>query len=97
MDAITLAVGALVTARLTRLVTTDRITMAPRRWVLLKLDPEGLPAYLLACSWCASTYVGLAVAGTGAWAGLWSPWWVLPLTLVFSYAAGYLASREGSE
>lgn len=98
MDTITaLVIGALATARVTRLVTTDRITLAPRRWLLRRLNQEGLLAYLVVCDWCASAYVGFLVAGTGSWAGLWSPWWVLPVALSFSYVAGWLASREGSE
>lgn len=94
MDTITLAVAALVTARITRLITTDRITQAPRGWILARLDSEGLAAYLIVCDWCASFYAGLAVAGAGAWAGLWSWWWTVPLGLAFSYVAGWLARGE---
>lgn len=95
MDTITLIVAALVTARLTRLVTLDRITEAPRTWILSKLDLAGLLAYLITCTWCASFYVGLAVAGAGAWAGAWTVNWIVPLGLAFSYVAGWLASQEG--
>lgn len=94
MDLITLAVAALVTARITRLVTTDRITQAPRTWVLQRLSSEGLAAYLIVCDWCASFYVGLGVAGTGALAGLWAWQWIVPLGLAFSYVAGILARGE---
>jgi hypothetical protein len=95
MDAITLLLAALITARITRLVTSDRITEAPRTWLLRRLDSEGLTAYLIVCDYCASVYVGLGVAAAGAGAGLWEWWWALPLGLAFSYAAGWLASREG--
>lgn len=95
MDAITLFVAALTTARVTRLIVEDRITEAPRHAILRRLSPEGLPAYLLTCSWCVSVYAGGAVAGAGAWAGLWSWWWAIPLALTFSYIAGWLAAREG--
>lgn len=95
MDTITtLAVAALVTARLTRLVTTDRITAAPRAWLLRRLDSDGLAAYLVVCDWCASFYTGLAVAAVY----LWVPWWtwlqVVALGLAFSYVAGALARGE---
>lgn len=94
MNPITLIVAALVTARVTRLVTTDRITQAPRRWALLRLRSDGLAAYLLVCDWCVSVYVGAVVASVGAGAGSW-PWtWALPLALAFSYVAGYLARGE---
>jgi hypothetical protein len=94
MEPITLLIAALATARLTRLVTTDRITEAPRTWALRRLPSEGLLAYLLVCDWCVSVYTGAAVASAGAWAGSW-PWaWAVPLALAFSYTAGYLARGE---
>ena len=97
MEPITLLIGALVTARLTRLITTDRITQAPRGWLLRRLSSEGLPAYLIVCDWCASVYLGAGVAAAGAWAGLWPWWWAAPVALAFSYAAGWLAAREDGE
>lgn len=95
MNAITLLVAALVTARITRLVTTDRITEAPRTWLLRRLPDESLAAYLVVCDWCASFYIGLAVALGGALANWWGWWWTVPLGLAFSYVAGWLASKEG--
>lgn len=95
MNTITLALAALVTARLTRLVTRDYITHGLRRRVLARLDPDGLAAYGLVCDWCVSIYVGAAVGACGAALGLWSWPGVLPLALVFSYVAGWLASKEG--
>lgn len=94
MEPITLLVAALATARLTRLVTRDRITHAPRRWILRRLDPQGLTAYLLVCDWCASMYTGLGVAAAGHLAGQWSWQWVAPLALAFSFTTGWLASME---
>lgn len=92
MDAITLLVAALATARITRLVTTDRITQAPRRWVLSKLEDDGLMAYLVVCDWCASVYVGAGVAVL-LWAG--PDWVVWPMAaLAFSYVTGWLARGE---
>lgn len=95
MDAITLLIGALVTARFTRLVTRDQITHPLRRAALARLDHSGMLAYLIVCDWCVSVYVGAAVAAGGAGGGWWSWWWVAPLAFVFSYVAGWLASREG--
>lgn len=92
MDLITFAVAALATARITRLVTTDRITQAPRRLLLRRLDPEGLPAYLVVCDWCVSVYAGAAVAGTVILGGRIG-FWVLA-ALAFSYVAGWLARGE---
>ena len=95
MDAITLLTAALVTARLTRLVTTDRITQTPRNGLLRRLPADSLTAYLVVCDWCVSVYVGAGVGAAGAALGAWSWWWALPVALVSSYVAGWLASREG--
>ena len=95
MEAIILATAALATARLTRLVTTDRITKAPREWAVRRLDADGLLAYLLVCDWCTSVYTG---AGVAAWLWFGPSWSVWPLyALAFSYAAGWLSAREGVE
>jgi len=92
MDTITLIVGALATARLTRLVTTDRITQTPRGWALRKLDPSGLLAYLIVCDWCVSAYTGGTVVGVILLGGQ-PGFWVLA-ALAFSYVAGWLARGE---
>jgi hypothetical protein len=94
MEPITLLVAALATARLTRLITSDRILQAPRNRLLRRLDSDSLAAYLLVCNWCVSVYAGAAVAVVGAWTGVW-PWpWTPALALAFSYVAGHLASKE---
>lgn len=90
MDLVTLVVGVLATARLTRLVVADRVTLAPRAWV--QQHGPGWAAYLVACSWCVSIYTGAGVAAA-LWAWDWSVW---PLAaLAFSYAAGSLAMKDG--
>lgn len=94
MDTITLLIAAFVTARITRLVTTDRITQAPRGWLLRRLPSDSLAAYLVVCDWCASVYIGLGVAGTGALTGQWTWPWIVPLGLAFSYVAGWLSRGE---
>lgn len=93
MDLITLLIGALATARITRLVTTDRITLAPRTWIQIRLDPDGLPAYLITCDWCASVYAGAGVAAALAYGPAWTVWALA--ALAFSYTAGWLAAKEG--
>lgn len=92
MEPITLLVAALATARLTRLVTRDRITHALRRRILKRLDPEGLLAYLLICDWCSSVYMGAIV--TAGW--LWGPAWLywVAVALALSHITGWLASHE---
>lgn len=91
MDLITFAVAALATARITRLVTTDRITRAPRDGLLRRMEPTSVWAYLLVCDWCVSVYAGAGVVAA-LWAWDWSVW---PLAaLAASHVAGWLASKE---
>lgn len=95
MEPITLLVAALATARLTRLVTRDRITHALRRRILKRLDPEGLPAYLLVCDWCTSVYMGALVTAAGLWGPAWFYW--IGVALALSHITGWLASKEGED
>ncbi len=94
MTALTLLLAALATARFTRLITTDRITQAPRHWVLRRLPDGHLLAYLLVCDWCASMYVG-AGAATAWWAwGDQRAFTAAVGALAFSHITGWLAARE---
>jgi uncharacterized protein DUF1360 len=50
-----------------------------------------LLAYLLTCQWCASTWIGLALAPVALWHGS-SPWALAPaLGLAFSQVTGMLS------
>lgn len=94
MDTLTAVLCALATARLTKLITTDRILLAPRAWLVRRLPEHHLLAYLIVCDWCVSVYTGAAVAGAWwAWGGS-TPFTAGAAALAFSYAAGFLASRE---
>lgn len=64
-----LALGLLATARITRLVTTDRIGLplrlaVLRRWPAPPDDPDGLslPGYLVHCRWCVSVWIAVPAA-----------------------------------
>lgn len=92
MDLVMFITGALATARLTRLVTTDRILLTPRAWAISRLDPQSLAAYLVVCDWCVSVYAGAAVAGA-LWAWPGPSLWVCA-ALSFSYVSGLLARGE---
>jgi hypothetical protein len=54
--------GALATARLTRLVTADQLTLPLRRRVLQAVPEGGHLEYLLSCAWCVSVWIGYCVA-----------------------------------
>lgn len=94
MTFVTFFLAALATARITRLITSDRITEAPRNWILRKLDANSLWAYFMVCDWCTSVYVGAGAAAAGAALGWWTWALAVPAALAFSYTAGYLASKE---
>ncbi|MGS2588090.1 hypothetical protein [Streptomyces hebeiensis] len=105
MDALALVLAALATARITRLITADRLTKAPRTAVVVwttnrairRGRDESLLAYLVTCSWCASVYVG-AVMGAAWWAWGEQRWFAAgAAALAFSYIAGWLAAREAGE
>lgn len=96
----TIVLTVLAIARVTRLVTSDRITEAPRNFLLRKLlvrRPESLTAYLIVCSWCSSVYVGAAAAG--AWYAWGATMWyqAAVLALAASHVTGVLASREAGD
>lgn len=94
MQTLTLALTLLAVARVTRLVTDDRITEAPRNAVVRRLDPDGLMAYLIFCPWCVSVYTG-AAGGAAWWA--WGDTRIFTaavLALAASHVAGVLAGLE---
>ena len=55
--------GALATARLTRLLTADRLTLPLRRRLLQGVQEGGQHEYLLTCRWCLSMWIAPAVTG----------------------------------
>lgn len=106
ISATLLLVYALAVARVTRLITADRITETPRERFEAALwrrfaphvpvhDREHaeppLAVYLLSCPWCVSVYVAAVAAPIVYWWGD-SPWFVVPaLALAFSHVTGLLA------
>lgn len=92
MSMLTVLLTVLAVARLTRLVTEDKILEKPRDWVLDRVDPLGMLTYLLGCPWCVSVYLGAAAAPVAYYWGE-SPYVVIPaLALTASYVSGFLAN-----
>jgi hypothetical protein len=92
----------LAVARVTRLITTDTVLQAPRRWVVNRLMPTGNEtglrwhlSYLLVCPWCISVYVAAPVACAYAVWGETMPYMTVVLALAASHVTGFLASKEG--
>lgn len=87
---------ALAVARVTRLITADRITLALRRWVITKYGEESSAAYLVHCRACSSIWI--AVPAAIGWALLalpWYQWWLaVPAWLAFSHTTILLGRLE---
>jgi hypothetical protein len=101
MDPVTLALMALATARLTRLITSDFLFDRPRtaalRYLVRTRGEDSKLAYLLVCPWCMSLYTGSAI--TAAWVA-WgeSMWFMAAVTILsMSHVAGLLASKGGGD
>lgn len=61
MIVLSLVVAVLAVARLTRLLTEDRLTIGYRRWVIAKWGPDGKASYLVHCVWCTSFWLALVI------------------------------------
>jgi hypothetical protein len=95
MTLLDLVLIALATARITRLVTEDKITEWPREKLLMRWlgrDSESLAAYLILCSWCVSFWAGALVAA-GWWLTDATMWYMVTMAaLSASHVTGVIAS-----
>jgi hypothetical protein len=79
MLVISLVVGILATARITRLLVEDRLTLAYRTWVVKRFGENSMPAELVYCAWCTSMWVAMPVMLV---AGLYPNRWVIAVLAV---------------
>jgi hypothetical protein len=97
--------GLLATARLTRLLTADRISRPLRAAIVRRYGPSSAVGYLVHCRWCVSLYVApfaaaavlwLAPAYRGNW---WAPTLLVGvlLALGFSHGTALLAGLEDDD
>jgi sterol desaturase/sphingolipid hydroxylase (fatty acid hydroxylase superfamily) len=95
----TFVLVALAVARATLLVTSDRIMLAFRRWVVNKTGEESLATYLVHCSRCTSIWI--ALPASILWGTLSLPlhqWWLMaPAWFALSYVAILLSRLEEKE
>lgn len=85
---ITLVVAALAVARLTRLLTEDRLTVGYRRWVVNKYGEKSLASYLVHCQWCTSMWIATPVMPVAVF---FPNHWVLAVLAI--PAASYITGR----
>lgn len=91
--------GFLVTARVTRFITSDFLAAPVRVTVIDRFGPDSKLSYLVECPWCLSLWVGLAPAAVVVAAGSWPyPGWLVFLAawLGWSYLYGLLAAHLDS-
>lgn len=90
MDLVGVAVLGLAVARLTRVVTTDKVGEKLRIAIIRRAGAESLLSYFLVCPWCVSIYTGTLLAA--GYVLLGDSWiYQLPaLALAASYIAGAL-------
>lgn len=92
----------LATARLTRLIHFDDITIPVRMWIDRKFGEQSFLSQLVWCPWCVSVWVSLGtstVAMTALWH--WGGWplggamatWLL-LVPATAYPAGWIVTIE---
>lgn len=94
LTVLTLVVYVLVAARLTRLVTTDKLTESVRAAVVDRFGASSMTTFLVHCPWCAGWWVSAALSGPAAMvAGL--PWWWAPaLAFAASQVVGMMARGD---
>lgn len=100
MDLAVVAVWVLALARLTRLLTADRITdfLREAAWKASKGNPDGMVWYLSNCAWCMSLWIGLVSAPLMLHTIGLSMWWFPVFALMGSWFAGVSAENfEGDE
>jgi hypothetical protein len=87
---------ALAVARFTLMVTSDRIMLAFRRWVVNRYGDESLLTYFVHCQRCVSIWVALPAAVFWAVFTLPLHWWwlTLPAWFAISYINILLSRLE---
>lgn len=99
---VALVVVVLATARLTRLITYDKIAEPFRMWVYRKFGTDSRIAELIECHWCVATWNAMATSTyvlaladhTGALTTLTAiAVWPLLVSAV-AYAASWILDKE---
>jgi hypothetical protein len=58
---LSIVVGVLAVARITRLLVEDQLLVTYRQWVVRSWGETSMAAYLAHCPWCTSIWVSIAV------------------------------------
>lgn len=92
-----LALYVLTVARVSRLLTADKVTDWIREWLIQWRGIDSMSAYLFHCRWCMSIWVAFATAPAVVYF-THLDWWLIPL-LAFpaSHLTGLLTRAEPGE
>lgn len=93
MLVVSLIVGVLAVARVTRLLVEDKLAVGYRQWVVKKWGAQSLAAYLAHCVWCTSIWVAIPVMPV---ATLFPNVWVISVLAIpaASMICGLLLDRD---
>ncbi|WP_280503840.1 hypothetical protein [Nocardia farcinica] len=94
LTVLTLVVYVLVVARVTRLVTTDKITEPLRAKLIDRVGTQSLWAFGAHCPWCAGWWVAALLALPAAWVAGLPWWWALALPFAASQLVGMMARGD---
>lgn len=86
-----LAVYVLATARLSRIVTTDKIGEEFRAWTLRRWGSGSLLSFGAHCDWCVGWWIAAVLAWPAAVVAGLPWWWGFGLWPACSYLVGVLA------
>jgi hypothetical protein len=97
--------GLFATARVTRLISADKISEPIRAAVVRRWGPSSWLGYLLHCRWCVSMYVAPVFAAAVLWLvpAYRGDWWAQTLTvgallaLTYSHGTALLAGLEDDD
>lgn len=92
ITALALTLFVLTAARLTRIITTDRVGLPLRKWVLDRWGADSMIGFMSHCPACMSVWIGFALAVPFIpLAGL--AWWWLPFVALSASHLTILLAR----
>jgi hypothetical protein len=91
---LSMVVGVLAVARITRLLVEDQLMIKYRRWVVTRWGEDSLQSYFAHCSWCTSFWVALPVMPVAV---LFPDEWVIAALAPWaaSMIVGLISERKG--
>ena len=94
MLVLSVVVGVLAVARVTRLLVEDQLLVKYRQWVVRRWGDSSMASYLAHCHWCTSIWVATLLMPVAI---LFPNKWVIAALAIpaASMVAGYLSERKG--